>query len=75
VEKIGFVTDMSNDVLVPDFSQQRTAGLFQGRSSLWLLWPAASTANRRFARLAIQSVPKPWSPLYQSITACYWARA
>src|SRR6267154_5960939 len=31
----------------PDFSN--------GLSSFWLLWPAASAADRRFARLAIQA--------------------
>src|SRR5258708_9197875 len=29
MEEIGIITDMRDDVLVPDFGQQRTAGLFQ----------------------------------------------
>jgi hypothetical protein len=29
MEQIGIIADMGDDVLVPDFGQQRTAGLFQ----------------------------------------------
>jgi hypothetical protein len=29
MEEIGIIADMRDDVLVPDFGQQRTAGLFQ----------------------------------------------
>jgi hypothetical protein len=29
MEEIGIITDMRDDVLIPDFGQQRTAGLFQ----------------------------------------------
>jgi hypothetical protein len=36
MEEIGIITDMRDDVLVPDFGQQRTAGLFQWLSSFWL---------------------------------------
>ena len=34
VEEIGIIANSRDDVLVPDFGQQRTAGLFQGRCSL-----------------------------------------
>src|SRR6266545_4816435 len=68
MEEIGIITDMSDDVLVPDFGQQRTAGLFQWPVLLWLLWPAASAADRHFARLAIQAS----ASLYQS-TAGRWS--
>jgi hypothetical protein len=34
VEKIGIIANFGDDVLVPDFGQQRTSGLFQGISSL-----------------------------------------
>jgi hypothetical protein len=37
VKEIGVVTDMRNDVLVPDFGEQRTAGLFQ--------WPVLRLAS------------------------------
>ena len=53
VEQIGIIAHSCNDVLVPDLGQQRTAGLFQGLSSLWLFWSAVSAADRRFARLAL----------------------
>jgi hypothetical protein len=34
MEKIGITADFGDDVLVPDFGQQRPSGLFQGMSSL-----------------------------------------
>jgi hypothetical protein len=71
MEEIGIITDMRDDVLVPDFGQQRTAGLFQWLSSFWPLWPAASAADRRFARLAIQAS----ASLYQSTAGRWSARA
>jgi hypothetical protein len=70
VKKIGIIANSGDDVLVPDFGQQRTSGLFQGMSSLWLLWPAASTANHRFARLIFRP-----QILHQSITGSGSARA
>jgi hypothetical protein len=40
MEEIGIIADMRDDVLVPDFGQQRTAGLFQ-----WPVLPLASLAG------------------------------
>jgi hypothetical protein len=70
VEKIGIIANFGDDVLVPDFGQQRTSGLFQGMSSLLALWPAASTANHRFARLIFEP-----QVVHQSITGSGSARA
>src|ERR1700722_10331110 len=35
MQQIGIVADAENDMLVPDLVQHGTAGLFQGRSSLF----------------------------------------
>jgi hypothetical protein len=48
VQQIGIIANSSDDVLVPDFGQQRKAGLFQWLSLLLLLWPATLAAGRRF---------------------------
>jgi hypothetical protein len=40
VEEIGIIADMRDDVLVPDFGEQCTAGLFQ-----WPVLPLASLAG------------------------------
>jgi len=61
VEKIGFVTDMSNDMLVPDFGQQRAAPLVQ-----WTVLPLASLAggisrSPRFRAVHVQASAFPLS--------------
>jgi hypothetical protein len=50
MEQIRIVPEMGDDMLVPDFSQQRAAGLFQGMSSPfgpldWRLLPPAAVLH------------------------------
>jgi hypothetical protein len=35
MQEIGIIANLSDDMLVPDFSQHRAAGLFQSMSSLF----------------------------------------
>jgi hypothetical protein len=37
MQEIGIIANLSDDMLVPDFGQHRTAGLFQSMSSLCCL--------------------------------------
>jgi hypothetical protein len=68
MEQVGIVADMGDNMLVPDFGQQRSGGFFQGIFSVWLLRPAARATTRRFARLAIQApafaISKHGRPLF-----------
>jgi hypothetical protein len=71
MEEIGIVTDMRNDVLVPDFGQQRAAGLFQWPVLLLAFMAGGIRRGPRFARLAIQAS----ASLYQSTAGRWSARA
>jgi hypothetical protein len=54
MKEIGIVTDTSNDMLVPDFSQQGPAALFQQHI---LPFDFCCRGVRRLARLGIQGRP------------------
>jgi hypothetical protein len=71
MEQIGIITDMRDDVLVPDFGQQCTAGLFQ--------WPVLLLAFmaggvRRGPPLCTAYYSGP-SLVYQSTAGGWSARA
>lgn len=51
VQEIRILADTRDNMLVPYFGQQCTAGFSQGTAPFGFLRPAAWAANRRFARL------------------------
>jgi len=71
MEEIGIITDMRDDVLVPDFGQQRTPDFSNGCPPFWPLWPAASAATAALHGLLFQAS----ASLYQSTAGRWSARA
>jgi hypothetical protein len=59
VEEIGIIANSRDDVLVPDFGHQRTAGLFQGRCSLLASQAGGVGRYPRYARLMFRLQPPP----------------
>src|SRR5437899_12997387 len=72
MKEIGIIANLSDDMLVPDFGQHRTAGLFQSMSSLcWLLGPQLPPLTAFFCRACVLAS----TCVYQSIAGRYSARA
>src|ERR1700687_1689004 len=71
VEEIGIIADMGDDVLVPDFGQQRTAGLHQ-----WPILHLGFSGRRHRPLTAFCTVCfQASASLYQSMPGRYSARA